>query len=195
MEDPRNSKRLPDQTVNGLKLGYLSPRNIGNSNCKMGRRKCQSASSSPQQKNLRGIARLKAIADARPNWEKICSCCAVHWEGWQRSGSSSSCDFNWCQWGTVRFRKIQELAGKCRRKGMWEAFTLAWCTSQFPFKSLWRHQKPKPPSRKNGINQRQLQRGKSRKWDENQKSSVGRTRMEKQFTSRTRWNSFTWRTL
>ena len=43
---------------------------------------------------------LQVVADAR-----LCSCCAVHCEGWQSMETSGNCNFNWCQWGTVRFRK------------------------------------------------------------------------------------------
>ena len=55
MEDLQRSKRLPDRTVFGLRLGHHYSRSkkdkwIG----RMGRRKCQTASSTPQQRNPRG---------------------------------------------------------------------------------------------------------------------------------------------
>ena len=80
------------------------------------------------------------------------------------------------------------------KKGMWEAFTMAWYTRQFLFKKVWRYQKPEQPWLKNGINQRQFQFGMSIKWDQSQKSSVRRGRMEKQFSSQVCWTSVTWRT-
>ena len=55
MEDPRKSQILPYLTVNGVELGQYYPRN--RINCRIGRRKCQTASSTPQRRNLRYIDR------------------------------------------------------------------------------------------------------------------------------------------
>ena len=94
-----------------------------------------------------------------------------------------------------QMQKIQEHAEKwgdnewttSQKKDMWEVFTMAWYTSQFLFKKLWRCQKPKPPLIKNEINWRKLQHGMWRRWDQSLKSSVRRRRMEKQITSRIWW--------
>ena len=57
MEDLRKSKRLPDQTVFGLKVGHHYPGNRRKLNSIMGRIKCQTANKTPQQRNLRRIDR------------------------------------------------------------------------------------------------------------------------------------------
>ena len=78
--------------------------------CIMGRRRSRTASSTPQQRNLRGIDRwqrsLQGGCWCSPETGKgYCSCFAVHCEDRQSRETSGSCNFSWCQWGAVRFRK------------------------------------------------------------------------------------------
>ena len=179
-----------------LSEGHHYQRNKSKIYCRMGRRKCQTARSTPQQRNLRSIDRWQRWLQgdcwrSSETGKRCCSSFAVHWEGWQPRRTSGSCNFNWCQWGAVRFRKIQALARKWSdnirttspKKCVWEAFTVAWYTRQFLFKKLWRYQKPEQPWIQNGINQRQFQFGMSIKWDQSRKSSVRVRRMKKQFSS------------
>ena len=91
--------------------------------------------------------------------KRYCSWYAVHCERQSRE-TSNLYTFNWCGWGTVRFRKYRRMRKRwgekiwttLPKKGMWEAFTVAWYTSQFLFKKLCRNQNPKLP----WINKRKL---------------------------------------
>ena len=86
----------------------------GKVNCRVGRRKCQTASSMPQRRNLQSIDRRRRLLQgdcwrSSATGKRYCSCSAVHWEGWQPRRSSGSCNPNWRQWGTVRFRNYRSM--------------------------------------------------------------------------------------
>ena len=84
---------------------------------------------------------FKVIAEARLTLETRCSCCAMHWEEKSRQTSG-----NWSHWGTGRFRKDRSMRNSeattygphRRKKEMWGVFTVAWYTSQFFMKKLWK---------------------------------------------------------
>ena len=56
----------------------------------------------PQHRNLRGIDRWQKIPS---RWLLTALAMPCKCEGWQPRRTLGSCNFNWCQWGTVRFRK------------------------------------------------------------------------------------------
>ena len=115
-------------------------------NGRMGTRRCQTASSTPQRRNLRGIDRdyFKVIADARLKLEKdtaLALPCIVKEDsrGKPQAGTTSidageeqSYSENKGSSGKVNRRRMDHIAEKC----MWEAFTMVQYTSQFPFKKL-----------------------------------------------------------
>ena len=122
-ENPKDHQTRQDM-VWGLDL--ISKKKKEKNDCSMGRVKCQTASSTPQQRNLRGIDRWQRLRQGdcwRPSGagKRHRSCCAVRWEEWQPSGTSVNCNFNWCQWGTIRLWKYRSM-----RQG--EATTF-WTTS------------------------------------------------------------------
>ena len=94
MKDLRKSRTRPDQTENGLKLGHNYSRNKKKTRyCRMGRRKCHAACSTPQR-NLRGMDRRQRLleGDCRCSSETrngYCFCCPVHCEG--RQSRECSC--------------------------------------------------------------------------------------------------------
>ena len=119
--------------------------------------RCQTASSTPQQRNLRGVDR----------WQRL-----LQGDCWRSSEAGIHCSRNCCAWrrmtavGNLRqvqlqlmpernsqIQETQELSEKWSdNKGitwpkgvMWEVVTVSWFTNQSLFKKLWRYQKPKPP--------------------------------------------------
>ena len=133
--------------------------------------------------------------------KRHCSCNAMHWEedsrGKTQAGATSidaseeqSDSENERACGTVKRQHVEYIAGKRYVR----AFVMAWYTSQFLFKKLWRYQKPKSPWVEKWAKQRKFQHGMSRRWGQSLKSLDRRRKMEKQFTSRIWWTSVPWRT-
>ena len=165
MEDPRKSKRPPDQTVFGLKLGQDYPR-IEETK-EMAEWAPEDAKPQAARRNG-GIYEVltedkdyfKVIADARLKLEKDTSP-AVPFilrednRGKPQAGTTSidageeqSYSEKTGSSGKVKRRQMDHIAEKC----MWEASTMAQYTRQFLFKKLWRYQEPKPQRKKNGKN-------------------------------------------
>ena len=143
-------------------LGNILQESQGNISCMMGRIKCHSASSTlsteestrywPTAK-ITPKPLLVLVSNSKKDTAPALPC--IEKDG----GISGSCNINWCQRGTVRFRNLQEHAGKWSdslwttpaKKSMWEAFIMARYTSQYLFKKLWKYQKRKQQWISNGT--------------------------------------------
>ena len=138
---------------------------------RVGRRKCQTASSTPQQRNPRGCRPMTKITSRwllKLVWHWKNAAHAVPCIEKKRAGKPQAIEAIEEQavsektgaCGTVKRQHMDHIAEK-RRCG---EFSL-WLGTQASFllKKLWKYLKPKPQWIKNGTNQRQFQRGMSRK--------------------------------
>ena len=146
------------ENPNCLKLGHNYPRNKKNIYCRMGRRKLQTVSSTAQQRNLRGIVRWQWLLLKLEKDTALAMPCIVREDSrWKPQTCTPSIDAGEEPSDSENTAACGKGESKtygphCRKKGMWEAFTMAWYTSQFLFKKFCRNKKPKPP----WINKREL---------------------------------------
>ena len=109
MEDLRKSRRLPDHTENGLKLGQDYPGNKRTHKYLNGQKKVPNFKHHAATEESTRYWPMTKITSwcwrSSETGERYCSFFAMHWERRQPRETSGSCDFNWCLWGTVRFRK------------------------------------------------------------------------------------------
>ena len=88
LEDLRRSKRPPARPHMAWSLDTIIQEDRKKTYCRMGRIKCQTASSTPQHGNLRGVDRRQGWLQgdcwrSSENRKRHCSCFALHWEEWQ----------------------------------------------------------------------------------------------------------------
>ena len=164
-----------------------------NITCTMDRRMCQTASSTPQQRNLRGMDRRQRLL-LRQLLMLVWNCkrrlllpCRALW-GKTVEGNLRHVQLLLRPVRNIQVHKIQGHAEKVKRKhmdhtaekrSMWEAVTVAWCISQFLFQEAMLIPEANAAANQEWENERTFLHGTQRRWDQSPTSSVKRRRTEK----------------